>query len=165
MWSVYDKDHMRYITSFSSYNEYKLNSHLTCFQWGFIAQSVEHRTGIAEVMGSNPIGASEFFLGFICNCLSYFCFTQESSSGSQGIGLTSQEAYKRLFDAVQEELAAFSAANSVHWTTDVLNTLRCGRRSPMGWISLTFLFLEVLLMIITYGLSASGRYVSKWRQF
>ena len=117
-----------------------------------MAQSVEHRTGITEVMGSNPVGASEFFL---------LLFTQESSSGSQGIGLTSQEAYKRLFDAVQEELAAFSAANSVHWTTDVLNTLRCGRRSPMGWISLTFLFLEVLLMIITYGLSASGRYVSK----
>ena len=50
----------------------KLNSHLTCFQWGFIAQLVEHRTGITEVMGSNPIGASEFFLGFICNCLSYY---------------------------------------------------------------------------------------------
>ena len=38
----------------------------------FIDQSVEHRTGIAEVMGSNPVGASEFFLNFICNCLSYF---------------------------------------------------------------------------------------------
>ena len=36
-------------------------SHLTCFQRGFIAQSVEHRTGIAEVMGSNPVGASEFW--------------------------------------------------------------------------------------------------------
>ena len=43
-----------------------------CFRRYFIAQSVEHRTGIAEVMGSNPVGASEFFLGFICNCLSYF---------------------------------------------------------------------------------------------
>ena len=47
---------------------------LACNLWTriFIAQSVEHHTGIAEVMGSNPIGASEFFLGFICNCLSYF---------------------------------------------------------------------------------------------
>ena len=49
-----------------------LNWHLTCFQRGFIAQSVEHHTGIAEVLGSNPVGASEFFLGFICNFLSYF---------------------------------------------------------------------------------------------
>ena len=30
-------------------------------QRGFIAQSVEHRTGIAEVMGLNPVGASDFF--------------------------------------------------------------------------------------------------------
>ena len=46
--------------------------YLTCFWRGFIAQLVEHRTGIAEVMSSNPIEASDFFLGFICNCLSYF---------------------------------------------------------------------------------------------
>ena len=30
-------------------------------------QLVGHRTGIVEVMGSNPIGASEFVQGFICN--------------------------------------------------------------------------------------------------
>ena len=57
-----------------SYNGYKLNSHLTCFWRGFIAQLVEHRTGIVEVMGSNPVRASEFFLGFICNCF-YRYFT------------------------------------------------------------------------------------------
>ena len=28
---------------------------------------VGHRIGIAEVMGSNPVGASAFFLGFLCN--------------------------------------------------------------------------------------------------
>ena len=39
---------------------------------GFIAQLVEHRIGIAEVMGSNPVEASELFLGFLCNCLSGF---------------------------------------------------------------------------------------------
>ena len=37
-----------------------------------VAQSVEHHTSIAEAMGSNPVGASEFFLGFLCNCFSYF---------------------------------------------------------------------------------------------
>ena len=31
---------------------------------GFIAQLVEHRTGIAEVMGSNPVEALIFFSGF-----------------------------------------------------------------------------------------------------
>ena len=52
-----------HITPFSSYNGYKLNSHLTCFR--FITQSVD------RAMGSNPIGASDFYLEFICNCLSY----------------------------------------------------------------------------------------------
>ena len=36
---------------------------LTYSRRGFIAQFVEHRTGIAEVTGSNPVGASEFFSG------------------------------------------------------------------------------------------------------
>ena len=31
-------------------------------------------------MGSNPVGASEFFLGFICNCLSYFTTAKISFS-------------------------------------------------------------------------------------
>ena len=35
---------------------------------------IEHRTNILEVIhvGSNPVGVSEFFLGFICNCSSYY---------------------------------------------------------------------------------------------
>ena len=66
--------HMLFITytSCRSCNGYKLNSHLTCFRWGFIARLVEDRTGIAEVMRLNPVETSEFFLGFIRNCLSYF---------------------------------------------------------------------------------------------
>ena len=31
---------------------------------GFIAQLVEHRTGIAEVTGSNPVEVLTFFSGF-----------------------------------------------------------------------------------------------------
>ena len=54
----------------SPFNATNMNTQCVCltgFQQGFIAQLVEHCTGIAEVMGANPIGASEFFLGFICN--------------------------------------------------------------------------------------------------
>ena len=50
----YDLYHL-HIMSFSSYNRYKLNSHLTCYQWGFTAQSVEHHTGIVEVMVRIPL--------------------------------------------------------------------------------------------------------------
>ena len=56
----YDLYHIHFM-SFSSYNGYKLNSHLTCFRRGFIAQSVEHRTGIAEAMGSIPVEPQNFY--------------------------------------------------------------------------------------------------------
>ena len=39
---------------------------------GFITPLTERRTDIAEVMGLKPVGASDFFLGFIYNYVSYF---------------------------------------------------------------------------------------------
>ena len=54
---------------------YKLNLHLACFQRGFVAQLViKHCTGIAEVMGLNPVGTSEFFLGFITVRITFTSF-------------------------------------------------------------------------------------------
>ena len=38
---------------------------------GFIAQLVEHRTGTAEVMGSNPIEALIFFFFFFFQASSF----------------------------------------------------------------------------------------------
>ena len=38
---------------------------------GFIAQLVEHRTGIAEVTGSNPVEALIFFRLLHSNCLNW----------------------------------------------------------------------------------------------
>ena len=38
---------------------------------GFIAQLVEHRTGIAEVTGSNPVEALKFFRLLLSNCLNW----------------------------------------------------------------------------------------------
>ena len=53
--------HMHFI-SLSSYNRHKLNSLLTYFQKGFIAQSVEQCTGIVEVMV--PLKPQIFFWTF-----------------------------------------------------------------------------------------------------
>ena len=65
---TYDLYHIHvHIISLSSYNRNKLNSLLTDSQQGFIAQSVEHHTGITEVMGLNPFETSDFFLGFLSN--------------------------------------------------------------------------------------------------
>ena len=62
----------------SGYNKWSVDENLSskcmesCFQRGFVAQLAEHSTGITDVMGSNPVEASEFFLGFLCNCFSCF---------------------------------------------------------------------------------------------
>ena len=50
-----------------------MNSQLTSLPMcGFIAQLVEHRTGFAEVTGSNPIEALIFFFRLLySNCLNW----------------------------------------------------------------------------------------------
>ena len=53
--------HYLYHINFMSFSSYKLNSHLTCFRRSFIAQSVEHHTGIAEVMVQIPLEPQNFF--------------------------------------------------------------------------------------------------------
>ena len=49
-----------------------MNSQLTSLPMcGFIAQLVEHHTGIAEVTGSNPVEALIFFRLLYSNCLNW----------------------------------------------------------------------------------------------
>ena len=50
---------------------------------GFIAQLVEHRTGIAEVMGSNPVEALIFFRLLLSNCLNWKIYCDDHTSLSQ----------------------------------------------------------------------------------
>ena len=52
-----------YFTSFHCTGKYELNKLTSLPMSGFIAQLVEHRTGIAEVTGSNPAEAL-IFSGF-----------------------------------------------------------------------------------------------------
>ena len=67
---IYESFHILHVISFLS-RENK-NSQLTSLPMcGFIAQLVEHRTGIAEVMGSNPIEALNFFRLLHSNCFNW----------------------------------------------------------------------------------------------
>ena len=53
---------------------------------GFIAQLVEHRTGIAEVMGSNPVQALIFFFqASLSNCLNWKIYCDGHTSRSMTI--------------------------------------------------------------------------------
>ena len=57
---IYESFHLHYIISFLSREN--INSQLTSLPMcGFIAQLIEHRTGIAEVTGLNPVEALIFF--------------------------------------------------------------------------------------------------------
>ena len=47
---------------------------------GFIAQLVEYRTGIAEVMGSNPVEALIFFRVLLSNCLNWNIYCDDHTS-------------------------------------------------------------------------------------
>ena len=56
-YSIYAPHHL------TPHGRYKLNKLTSLPMCGFIAQLVEHRTGIAEVMGLNPVEA-QIFSGF-----------------------------------------------------------------------------------------------------
>ena len=47
---------------------------------GFIAQLVEHRTGIVEVKGSNPVEALIFFRLLLSSCLNWKIHCEDHSS-------------------------------------------------------------------------------------
>ena len=51
--------------------------------YGFIAQLVEHRTGIAKVMGSNPVEALIFFRLLLSSCLNWKIYCDDHTSLSK----------------------------------------------------------------------------------
>ena len=59
---------------------YELNKLTSLPMCGFIAQLVEHRTGIAEVTGSNPVEALIFFRLPLSSCLNWKIHCEDHSS-------------------------------------------------------------------------------------
>ena len=67
----YELFHIYIFQMFHCTGRYELNKLTLLPMCGFIAQLVEHRTGIAEVMGSNPVEALIFFRFLLSNCLNW----------------------------------------------------------------------------------------------
>ena len=66
---------------FTPHGRYELNKLTSLPMCGFIAQLVEHRTGIAEVTGSNPVEALIFFFRLLLsNCLNWKIYCDDHSS-------------------------------------------------------------------------------------
>ena len=67
-------------------NKLHLHSHFLHVEHtmcGFIAQLVDHRTGIADVTGSNPVEALIFFRLLLSNCINWKIYCDDHSSLSQ----------------------------------------------------------------------------------
>ena len=75
----YELFHINFI-SFHCRERYQLNKLTLLPMCGFIAQLVEHRTGIAEVTGSNPVEALIFFGLLFSSCLNWKIYCDEHSS-------------------------------------------------------------------------------------
>ncbi|CAH3185060.1 unnamed protein product, partial [Porites evermanni] len=88
--------------------------------------------------------------------LEILCEAQEKRD-DESVGLSSQEALKRLFDAIKDELSTYMEANSCTWREDLWNTLSHNHHLPISFISLGFLILEVLVMVLSYALAGSTR--------
>ena len=65
---------------FTPHGRYELNKLASLPMCGFIAQLVEHCTGIAEVTGSNPVEALVFFKLLLSNCLNWKIYCDDHSS-------------------------------------------------------------------------------------
>ena len=59
---------------------YELNKLALLPMCGFIAQLLEHRTGIAEVMGANPVEALIFFRLLLSSCLNWKIYCDDHTS-------------------------------------------------------------------------------------
>ena len=75
----YELFHVHF-TSFHCTGRYELNKLTSLPMCGFIAQLVEHRTGIAEVTGSNPVEALIFSGFFFPICLNWKIYCDDHSS-------------------------------------------------------------------------------------
>ena len=79
MWKLLANIHFLNCTEFtvidSSLQRFSKNQHSDQLPVGLLAQLVEHCTGIAEVMGSNPVQAWIFFRPYFHYCLSsaHYC--------------------------------------------------------------------------------------------
>ena len=76
----YELFHIYTSLHFTPHRRYELDKLTSLPMCGFIAQLVEHRTGIAEVTGSNPVEALIFFRLLLSNCLNWKINCDDHSS-------------------------------------------------------------------------------------
>ena len=132
-------------TSFHCTGRYELNKLTSLPMCGFIAQLVKHRTGIAEVTGSNPVEALIFFRLFLSNCLNLKIYCDDHSS---------LHILNILYSAVRCQLSV-QPISSRRFS----RCAHCPRRSVL---SLLCLNLAYLLFVIDLRILASYIWIIYW---
>ena len=92
----YEVFHINF-TSFHCTGRYELNKLTSLPMCGFVAQLVEHRTGIAEVTGSNPVEALIFFQASSFQLLKLEIYCDDHSSLSQSLVLLRLQFFLKYF--------------------------------------------------------------------
>ena len=101
-----------HFTAWEDMNSIKLTSLPLC---GFTAQLVEHRTGIAEVTGSNPVEALIFFRLLPSNCLNWKVYFDDHSSLSS----TTAEHYEFHIHFTNIQLVSCSSLRRMEYHRNV----------------------------------------------
>ena len=111
-WKIYCDDHtslssttavqnMNYFIyifhMFHCTGRYELNKLTLLPMCGFIAQLVEHRTGIAKVMGSNPVEALIFSRLLLSNCLNWKIYCDDHTSLSSTTAVQNMNYFIYIF--------------------------------------------------------------------
>ena len=129
-----------------------------------LSSALSSRVSVCSSRGVHKAGVNcsmEVFIRItsLCNCskwyLQYIVILQKTDDGS--LGLSSQEAFKRLFDVINDELTTFTAANCCTWRRDLRSALSVNHHLPISFISLTFLVFEFLVMVMSYAFTDATR--------
>ena len=118
---IYDLYHT-HIISLPSYNGLELNLHLTCFQRGFIAQLLEHRTSIAEVKSCWSL---RFFSGLSLQLLNKLLHNCEHHF----------HCYSTFFILLRRnKLLVFVSTDTCHNNSQTISNFRCWNRTTGSFI-------------------------------
>ena len=115
---------------------YEVNKLTSLPMCGFIAQLVEHRTGIAEVTGSNPVEALIFFRLLLSSCLNWKIHCEDHCSLSS---MTTVQIYELFHIYLYHKTSKFS--ENLNCRINLLFHSRGLKLGHFGIFDALFLFL------------------------
>ena len=118
---------------FTPHGRYELNRLASLPMCGFIAQLVEHRTGVGEVTGSNPVWSLDFFRLLLSNCLNWKIYCDDHSSLWSTTAVQIYELFNIYFTS--DQFMSSKISTVVNETTLREKYLWIARLTVSRWVS------------------------------